>query len=331
MERPDSVIKHFEIPDFTFQDGTTLPAVQLAYLDLNPAASKVAVVSTCFRGRLHSTQTFANGALRNHRIIVVGLFGNGESSSPSNMSGFPKAVDYRDCVHAQHELLTKHLNVGSIDVVMGFSMGGQNAYYWAVMYPDMVKHAAIICSSARTSGHNYQFLEGPSAALENSCDFETGKSTAPRGIMAFSKAYSAWLTSAEWFDQERYKDLGYETLSDWDTTLTGSNDEGWHPDDLLVMLRMWQKGNISVCRGDAKGDANVSLEQTLSSIRARILLMPSRTDQYFRFEASAREVQHLKNAVLEVIPSVWGHMAGGGINPLDNAWMDEKLVSLLES
>jgi homoserine O-acetyltransferase len=171
-------------------------SVQLAYLDINSTANKVALVLTCFRGRLASTLNFSSGALRDHRIIVVALFGNGESSSPSNMADFPLSLDYQDCVRAQYQLIKSYLNIHIIDVVVGFSMGGQCAYYWTMMYPDFVRNAVIICSSARTSRHNYQFLEGPKAALENSVDYKKGERTETssmplRGLRAFGKAYSA--------------------------------------------------------------------------------------------------------------------------------------------
>ncbi|KAI6080189.1 Alpha/Beta hydrolase protein [Hypoxylon rubiginosum] len=323
-------IHYYTIQNFTFQDGTTLPSVRLAYLDLNPQASKVAVIPTCFRGRLHSTLNFSNGVFKEWRVIVVALFGNGESSSPSNTTGFPKSLDYRDCVRAQRELVT-HLGIDSIDAMAGFSMGGQTVYHWLLMYPGFVKNGIIICSSARTSRHNYQFLEGPRAALESSVDYVGfgGHSEEPkpiRGLRAFGKAYSAWLTSAEWFEEERYKTLGYETLAAWDEEAAGTFYDDWHPDDLLVMLRMWQNGDISKCVEDSHGSVN----NALSQITARVLLMPSKTDQYFRWEASEKEARYLADATLEVIPSIWGHTAGGGINEQDTRWMDQKIARFLE-
>lgn len=320
----------YEIQDFKFQDGTTLASARLAYLDLNPTASKTALVITCFRGRLQSTVTFANGALRDYRIIVVALFGNGESSSPSSTPEFPSTIDYRDCVHAQHHLLTRHLKIDTLDVAVGFSMGGQCTYYWTVMFPEMVKNAVIICSSARTSRHNYQFLEGPKAALQNSVDYAVRDRTAPaskplRGLQAFGKAYSAWLTSAEWFDQEMYKSLGYETLSDWDLDVTTKNYSSWDPDDMLSKLHMWQRGDITV----ATGRENESLEEALAHIKARVLLMPCQTDQYFRWDASERESQSIPSATLKVIPSIWGHLAGSGSNQIDVDWMDKTIADFL--
>lgn len=324
-------VQSFEIRDFAFENGTVLSSAKLCYLDLNPKQTKTALVITCFRGRLQSTLNFADGALKDHRVIVVALFGNGESSSPSN-SQFPDTLKYTDCVRAQKELLSSHLGLKSVDVVLGFSMGGQCSYHWSVMYPEFVRNAVIICSSARTSKHNYQFLEGPKAALENSVDYVdkslAASSSGPsRGVNAFGKAYSAWLTSAEWFDQEQYKTLGYDSLEAWDLDITLKGYTGWEPDDLLVMLRMWQASDIAT----AVPSGDKTLEVALSSIKARVLLMPCQTDQYFRPEPNERESRLIPSATLEVIPSIWGHVAGSGANPADKEWMDRKIRAFLEA
>lgn len=334
----------YEIPDFSFQNGTTLSPARLAYLDLNPLGSKTALVISCFRGRLKTTLNFTEGALRHHRVIVVALFGNGESSSPSNTKKFPRTINYHDCVLAQQELLTKHLNIPSLDVVVGFSMGGQCAYYWTLMFPDLVRAAVIICSSARTSRHNYQFLEGPKAALQTSIDYLNKDMAAVaaragkllKGVHAFGKAYSAWLTSAEWFEARAYRELGYATLAEWDHATTVMGYIGWDPDDLLAMLHMWQAGDVTALveggggGGDGEGDEEEeSLKRALSRIRARVLLMPSKTDQYFRWEASEREARFIPDVTLKVIPSIWGHIAGGGSNKTDTEWMDRAIAEFL--
>jgi homoserine acetyltransferase len=311
-------IQHYQLNDFTFQDGTAVPSVRLAYQILNPENSKIAIVHTCFRGRIGTTLTHADGALKDHKVIVIALFGNGESSSPSNASNFPKTLDYQDCVKAQYQFLTQELGIEKVDVMLGFSMGGQITYHWITTHPAFVKNAVIVCSSARTSRHNYQFLEGPRAALENAAD-------ATRGKQAFGKAYSGWLTSAEWFDQELYKTMGFETLSAWDTVASGTGYDAWHGDDLLIMLGMWQRGDITRCVPSANGD----LDQALKAIETRVLLMPVETDQYFRPYASEKEARALNNAQLQVVPSIWGHIAGGGANPKDVEWMKQKIEAFL--
>lgn len=279
MSEPTS--QHYPINNFTFEDGTGPTSIQLDFLDINPTADKVALVLTCFRGRLPATLAFSHGALKGHRIIVVALSCNGESSSPFNMTNFPQSLNYTDCGRAQHQLISSHLNIPAIDVVVGFSMGGQCSYYWTLMYPELVANAVIICSSARTSRHNYQFLGGPKAALEYAADYRKEDNNTPSskplgGLRAFGKAYSAWLTSPEWFENEMYMSLGYETLSHWDEEVTGTNYYNWHPDDMLAMLGMWQRGDVTSILGDAP------VQEALSRIKARVLVMQCSADQYFR-------------------------------------------------
>lgn len=329
----DTGIEYFELQDFKFQNGVTLPKVRLAYREFNLTAQKVALIPTCFRGKINTTLNFTTGVLRNHRVIVVALFGNGESSSPSNTSHFPSTLNYRDCVRAQYELITKKFGLPAIDVMIGFSMGGQCTYHWAAMYPEILHNAVIICSSAKTSLHNYQFLEGPKAALAHSIDYNDSTMRSQggvplRGLHAFSRAYSAWLTSAEWFEQQLFKKLGFKTLEDW-SKAGDEGYEGWHADDLLVMLGMWQRSDIGVAL--ESGSEEVPIKQALQSLSTKILLMPCQTDQYFKWEVSEKEVSCLKNGELAVIPSIWGHISGGGANPEDTEWMDRRIAQFLET
>ena len=38
----------------------------------------------------------------------------------------------------------------------------------------------------------------------------------------------------------------------------------------------------------------------------------------------------MKSATLRVIPSVWGHLAGSGMNKQDVGWMDKTITEFLE-
>lgn len=212
-------------------------------------------------------------------------------------------------------------------------MGGQQAYYWAAMHGcgsnPFLKRAVVICGSAKTSGHNYAFLEGPTSALIASQDYDEGrykeKGVKPvKGLRAFGRAYAAWLTSAEWFRQELWREVGSKSLHDW-LYPAESSHESWDPEDFLVLARMWQAGDIGAVAGD--GDYKVALEQ----ITAKVLVMPCITDQYFAAEDGENEVKYLRNGVYDPIPSIWGHIAGGGANPADVKWMDEKISSFMKA
>ncbi|CZS98430.1 hypothetical protein WAI453_005822 [Rhynchosporium graminicola] len=326
-------IQTYAIPSFKFTSGTTKD-IKVSYRSFNSSSRRTVLIPTCYGGHINTTLNFTSGALKKYHVIVVAMLGNGESSSPSNDDEFPKdySLRYPDCINAQYKLVTEHLGIKSLDAVVGFSMGGQQAYHWAAMYGTgenpFVKNAVVICGSAKTSGHNYAFLEGPISALTTSFDYDNGnyKSNGTRpikGLRAFGRAYAAWLTSAEWYRQELWKQ-GYPSLQGYLHPPPGEAPfERWDAEDLLVLARMWQAGDIGMVRGD--GD----YEKALESISARVLVMPSQTDQYFPPEDGENEVRYLKKGVYAPIPTIWGHIAGGGANPTDVKWMDERIERFL--
>lgn len=250
-------------------------------------------------------------------------------------------------------------------------MGGQQAYYWAVMHgsnnnpnsPPFLKRAIVICGSAKTSGHNYAFLEGPTSALLASHDYVQGRlnrssnndnknnnnqqqqqqqknglvvdhNPPKEGLRAFGRAYAAWLTSAEWFRQELWREVGANSLHDWLYPPVASA-ESWDPEDLITLARMWQAGDVgdvfdaaAQCGSGERGGGDY--KKALASISAKVLLMPCMTDQYFVAEDCANEVKFLQKGKYEPIPSVWGHIAGGGANPKDTEWMDGKIAEFMK-
>ena len=323
-------IEHFNITNFTFTNGQKLN-IRVAYRSFNSKASKAVCIPTCYGGRINTTLNFTQDSqvFASQRVVVIAMLGNGESSSPSNTSNFPKSLDYRDCIHAQHRLLTAHLGIKELDVVLGFSMGGQQAYYWACMYPQFMKRVVVTCGSAKTSGLNYTFLEGPKISLTTSVDYADGEYKAKgikpdRGLRAFGRAYSAWLTSGDWFRERLWeKSMGFQSIEDW---IKGAPEEAfatWDPEDVLILARMWQAGDIGTTRED--GDYT----KALGSIEAKVLVMPSRTDQYFQVADSEVEMKYLKKAEFAPIDTVWGHVAGGGGNEADTEWMSQRIKKFI--
>jgi homoserine acetyltransferase len=303
-------------------------SAKVAYCTYGDSQNPAILLPTCYGGKLATTLTFlytpGEGGSdaepiispAKYFVIVAGLMGGGESSSPSNTpspfnaKNFP-FTSYEDNIHLQ-VALAKSLGVEKLFAYIGFSMGGQQAYHISTLYPDFVERFVCIAGSARTSWHNYSFLEGPKAALINSVDFKDGDYTADdpctRGTKAFGRVYSTWALSQEWFRQKSWETLGYGSLEEY---LKGRWEGGlgiWDAHDLLCLLRTWQDGDITKYHPEDGGD----LSKTLGRIKAKGLIMPSRTDLYFPPEDSMEEVKHLRDGKLVIIESIWGHLAGGG-------------------
>ena len=66
----------------------------------------------------------------------------------------------------QERLLREVLGIERVQLACGWSMGGIQAYHWAALFPQKVARLAVLCGSARTSPHNFVFLEGVKATLE---------------------------------------------------------------------------------------------------------------------------------------------------------------------
>jgi homoserine O-acetyltransferase len=247
------------------------------------------------------------------------MFSNGRSSSASQQADYPAVVTAADNVRAQHRLVTEQFGVSSVAAVYGFSMGGIQAYHWAAVYPDEVQRAIVVCGSARTADHNKVFLSGLLRILEAAPEHLGGGrfSAEPQAALtAFAHVYAGWGLSHDFYRQGLYRtalgapDLETYLRTDW---------EGHFPlpaADLYAELQTWAHADISALQYD--GD----LPRALRSIRARVLLLPSETDLYFRVADNAAELPHLAAAQLRPIPSVWGHRAGNpSTNPTDLAFL----------
>jgi homoserine O-acetyltransferase len=320
------------------QTGATVRDAKLAFKThgrLNADKSNAIVYPTPYSAH-HSDIEWPIGpgkALDPQRyfIIVPDMLGNGLSSSPSNTAPpydrarFPN-VTIHDNVMAQHRLVTQGFGISRIALVVGWSMGAQQTFQWAASHPEMVERIAPFCGTARTTPHNLVFLEGIKAALTADAAWTEGwyETQPTRGIRAFARVYAGWGFSQPFYKQELYRQLGFSSLEDF---LVGFWERRFlrrDANNLLAMLWTWQHNDLGSTPG-----CGGSLEQALGSIRAKALVMAGETDLYFTPEDIQYETSQIPGASFRVIPSVWGHQAGNGLNPTDSSFIDEALKGLL--
>ena len=93
----------------------------------------------------------------------------------------------------QQRLLAEVFGIERVALVYGFSMGAQQAFHWAALFPDRVERIAPICGSAKTSADNFVFLEGFKAALTADPVWPDGGFATPptRGFQAMGRVYAA--------------------------------------------------------------------------------------------------------------------------------------------
>jgi homoserine O-acetyltransferase/O-succinyltransferase len=326
----------FSLGDWTLQSGAVLRDARLSWRSfgtLSPRRDNVIVYPTSFAAQHGDIQWLvgADGILDATRwfIVIPDMFGNGLSSSPSNDPAYPALVSAGDNVAAQRHCLREAFGIEHVACVYGWSMGAQQAYHWAALFPDEVERAIVCCGSARTAPHNRVFLAGLRAILEAAPEYAgEGRFRAKpeAALRAFGRVYAGWALSQEFYREGLHRtafgaaDLEAFLAANWNGRFAVRDAA-----NLMAHLRTWDAADISA--GPVYGG---DLPAALRAIRARVLLMPGATDLYFRVADNEVELQHLRDAELVAIPSIWGHLAGNPQrNPQDAAFLREQVARWL--
>ena len=325
-----------DLGDVPVLSGETLRGARLSWKShgtLSPARDNVVLYPTSYSAQHAETEWLVgpDGVLDPGRwfVVIPDQFGAGLSSSPSGTPDYPALVTAWDNVQAQSRLLREVWGVERLACVYGWSMGGIQAYHWAAAFPDRVDRIVVNCGVARTATHNRVFLAGLMAVLEAAPEHLGGGrfSAEPRAAMrAFARIYAAWALSQDFYRAGLH--LSALGAPDLETFLV----EGWErrydgkaAANLYAQLKTWDAADISapLYGGD--------LARALAAIQARVLLMPSKTDLYFRVADNEAELPHLAHAALRPIPSLWGHRAGNPVqNPADHAFLRDAVRAWLD-
>jgi homoserine O-acetyltransferase/O-succinyltransferase len=330
----------FVIRNFHTESGVVLPEAKIVYGTyghLNAAGDNAVLMPSHYMAEMHGYEWLIGPgkALDPEKqfLITSELFGNGRSSSPSNTPEpfhgprFP-VTTIRDNVEAVHQLLTAGLGVKHLQAVIGFSMGAQQAFQWAVSYPDFMSHVVATSGTAKTYGHGIARNESEILAIETDAAFMNGDYTAEpeKGIQAFSLVWTAWLYGQEWWRKELWKtETPKATLAEVLDNYRTHFIEHADANNLILQLRTWEKHDVGTTPG-FDGD----LAKALGSIKAPVLYMPSETDLYFPVEDARYEAGFMKHCTLMPIPSLWGHPAGAAASPEDAKFLNEHIAAFLK-
>ncbi len=334
-ERHECVIENFKT-----ESGITLPRAELVYGTdgkLNEAKDNVVLLPSHYMADYHGYEWLigTDKALDPSKLflIVTELFGNGHSSSPSNTPEpfhgprFP-VMTIRDNVEAVHTLLVKELKITHLRAIIGFSMGAQQAFQWAVSYPTFADRIVATAGTAKCYPHGVVRLEGQIAALTTDAAFENGdyKEQPKKGLEAFAVVWTAWLFSQEWWRRELWRE-GAKPGKTFEDVLREFRTDfipGADANNLILQMRTWEKHDVGRTPGFG-GD----VERALRSIKVPLLYMPSETDLYFPTGDARYEAAFIPGVSLVPIPSLWGHTAGAASNPADAKFLNETIGNFL--
>jgi homoserine O-acetyltransferase/O-succinyltransferase len=336
----DTLSHTFLIRQFRTEGGVLLPEAHIVYGTygrLNAAHDNAVLLPSHYMADHHGYEWLIGPgqALDTTRLFLVAteLFGNGHSSSPSNTPEpfhgprFP-LMNIRDNVEAVHRLLTEELKITHLRAIIGFSMGAQQAFQWAVSYPAFADRIVATSGTAKTYPHGVVRLEGQIAALTADAAFNNGDYTLPpvKGLEAFAVVWTAWLYSQEWWRKELWRETAppgttfEQVLANYRTNFIPGADAN----NLILQMRTWEQHNV----GNTPG-FNGDVEKALRSIKVPFLYMPSQTDLYFPIGDATYEAGFIPGVLFKPIPSLWGHTAGAASNPADGKFLNENIGRFL--
>jgi homoserine O-acetyltransferase len=332
----------FTIQNFKTEGGVVLPEARIVYGSygkLNAKGDNAVLLPSHYMADMNG-YGFVIGpgkALDPAKFFLITseLFGNGRSSSPSNTPEpfhgprFP-VTTIRDNVRAVHQMLTEQLHVKHLRAVIGFSMGAQQAFQWAVSYPDFMDRIVATSGTAKTYGHGIVRLESEIVALTTDPAFKGGDyvEQPTKGIQAFSIVWTGWLFSQEWWRRELWRtdeSMG-KTFEQVVDGLRTNFIPGADANNLILQMRTWEAHDVG-----ATPPFNGDLEAALRSIKVPVLYMPSETDLYFPVTDARYESAFIPRCTLDVIPSLWGHPAGAGASPADEKFLNEHISKFIGS
>jgi homoserine O-acetyltransferase len=331
--------EYFELGDFELDCGITLPNTRIGYKThgtLNADKNNAILFPHMWSGTPKAMEIFI-GEDRpldpsKYFIILPGQFANGFSSSPSNTpppfngGAFPN-VTIGDDVRAQHRLVTEQYGIERLELVLGWSMGAEQTYEWAVRFPDMVKRALPFAGTAKTTPHDYIFVRSHEDALKSDPAWNNGfyanQADVHVGLRRHAQIWSVMGLCPEFYNSEAWRGAGFTSLEDFLRRFWEAYFAPMDPNNLIWMGWKWRHGDVSLHTG---GD----LAAALGRIKAKTYVVPFSRDMFFPPADCEAEQRLIPNSEFRVIDSLWAHFAMFCISDSDRTQIDACIADLLK-
>ena len=211
-------------------------------------------------------------------------------------------ITIRDMVNA-HELLREHLGISKIFMITGGSIGSFQALEWSIMNPSLIENLVFIVSGAFASPWNIAINESQRLAINADPTFKNKNELAglaglkaARTIALLSYRNAATYNKTQHDPEEKlenFRAISYQQYQG-EKLVKRFNAYSYYS-----ITKSFDTHNVGRNRG--------GIEQALSAIKAKSLLIAISSDILF-FPDEIREIQkHIPNSKFIEIDSLYGH------------------------
>jgi homoserine O-acetyltransferase/O-succinyltransferase len=215
---------------------------------------------------------------------------------------FPE-ITVRDMVKA-HQLLAEHLEIKDIKILLGGSLGGQQALEWSIIEPDRIKNVILIATNARHSPWGIAFNESQRLAIAADRSFYANKPDG--GAKGLKAARSIALLSYRGY--KTYSVTQQEDSDNKTDNFKASSYQNYQGDKLVNRFNAYSYWYLTkVMDSHNAGRGRHGVEKALSLIKAKTLVIGIKSDVLFPIEEQQYLFRHIPKAAFAEFDSFYGH------------------------
>ncbi|MCX2453600.1 homoserine O-acetyltransferase [Pedobacter sp. PLR] len=307
---------------FKLESGKKLRKVELAYQTYGKLnAKKDNVIWACHALTANADVLdwwkglFGNNDLFNpeeHFIICANVlsshYGSTSPLSVNPTTGLPyylafPEVTIRDMV-AAHRLLAAHLGIEEIKVLIGGSLGGQQAVEWAIKDSSAIQNLILVATNAVHSPWGIAFNESQRLAISSDRSFYANKPDG--GLKGLKTARSIALLSYRSYDA--YTATQLESVNEKTGSFRASSYQNYQGEKLCNRFNAYSYWYLSKAMDSHNvGRNRGSITEALASIKANTLVIGIENDVLFPISEQLFLSKHIPDAEFFSVKSAYGH------------------------
>lgn len=307
---------------FYLESGEKLDGIEIAYTtygELNADKSNVVWICHALTANANPSEWWP-GLVGDHDlinpkdyfIVCANILGSCYGSTgpqskkylneTNSHSNFP-FITVRDMVNA-HILLANHLKIDSIYLLMGGSLGGQQAIEWSITEASRIKNLFLIATNAYHSPYGIAFNESQRLALLADSTYFTNKDDAAQNGLKAARAIAliSYRTYEAYNATQRESDLNKAH------TFPAAGYQQYQGDKLVKRFNAYSYYTLSRAMDSHQvGRNRNSVQGALNSITAKTLCVGISSDILFPPEEQKFLKDNIPNARYKEIDSFFGH------------------------
>ncbi len=290
---------------------------------LNADKSNVVIMPSWLNGRSEDLLPFFSPEPTSQRLvdtsrffgIAFDAFGDGVSSSPSNSSrqhgtAFP-VFTMEDMVRAQYRVLTEVLHINHVHAAVGLSMGGEQVFAWAVLYPKFVTQAVPIIGTPQVTSFDLLSKQIVIDAIQSDPEYKNGNYTKQPQLKLANAIGFQMLTTPQYRNEHTERNH----FAEWLKTIEApqrqdANDRVWQAKAILLHDVLH----------------NRPLEEVARSLPVRFLVIVSAEDRMVTPQPALEWAKAI-GAETYISPGSCGHL----IMECDAAAVSQRVIKFLNA